>query len=172
MDFVTLAFFIALMSCDNAPGRTNNVKELSVVFAGTTPCSNIIRPIHKIKEEPDCPMAECNCFVVEWKLTLYMDADTKAPTRYILKGISRSIVKETNMYSEPGIKSEAEGSWTIVKGTKTNTDAILYQLNPDKPGMTLSFLKLGDNLLHIVDQNEKLMIGNEFHSYTLNRVSN
>ena len=76
------------------------------------------------------------------------------------------------MYSEPGIKSEAEGRWAIVRGTKTNPDAIVYQLNPDKPGMELSFLKLSDNLLHIVDQNEKLMIGNEFFSYTLNRVAN
>ena len=76
------------------------------------------------------------------------------------------------MYSEPGIKSEAEGKWAIVRGTKTNPGAIFYQLNPGKPGMELRFLKLSDRILHIVDQNEKLMIGNEFHSYTLNRVSN
>ena len=110
--------------------------------------------------------------MVEWELTLYLDADTKEPTRYKLKGINRHIVKETNMYSEPGIKSEAEGKCAIVRGTKTNPGAIFYQLNPGKPGMELRFLKLSDRLLHIVDENEKLMIGNEFHSYTLNRVSN
>ena len=143
-----------------------------MVFAGTTPCGNVIRPLHKIKPEPDCPLEECQCIMVEWELTLYMDANTKNPTHYKLKGINRHSVKETNMYSEPGVKSEAEGRWAIVQGTKTNPGAILYQLNPDKPGMGLSFLKLSDSLLHIVDENGKLMIGNEFFSYTLNRVSN
>lgn len=172
MNPVIFAFFIAMIGCDSAPAGSNPSKETSVVFAGTTPCSNVIRSIHKINPEPDCPLQECKCILVEWELTLYIDANTKAPTRYKLKGINRYIVKETNMYSEPGVKSEAEGKWAIVQGSKTNPGVILYQLNPEKPGMSLSFIKLSDHLLHIVDQNEKLMIGNEFHSYTLNRVSN
>lgn len=172
MDFIIVACLITMIGCNSVPGRSDPSKVSSVVFAGTTPCGNVIRPILKINQEPDCPLEECQCIMVEWELTLYMDANTKEPTRYTLKGINRHTVKETNMYSEPGIKSEAEGRWAIVRGTKTNPDAIFYQLNPDKPGMKLSFLKLSDSLLHIVDQNEKLMIGNEFHSYTLNCVSN
>lgn len=171
MNFIIVACFITLIGCDSVPVRPNFAKDSSVVFAGTTPCGNVIRPIHKINPEPDCPLKECKCIMVEWELTLYLDANTKAPSRYTLKGINRHTVKETNMYSEPGVKSEAEGRWAIVRGTKTNPDAIFYLLNPDKPGTGLSFLKLSDNLLHIVDQNEKLMIGNEFFSYTLNRVS-
>ena len=172
MSFIIVACLIAMFGCNSGPGRSNSAKDSSMVFAGTTPCGNVIRPLHKINPEPDCPLEECKCIVVEWELTLYIDANTKEPTRYTLKGINRHVVKETNMYSEPGIESEAEGRWAIVRGTKTNPDAIFYQLNPGKTGMELSFLKLSDSLLHIVDQNEKLMIGNEFHSYTLNRVSN
>jgi len=172
MNFIIVAFFITMIACDTGHDKSTASKDLSVVFAGTTPCGNVIRPIHKIDPEPDCRLEECKCIMVEWHLTLYTDANTKEPTRYTLKGINRYIVKETNMYSEPGIKREAEGRWTIVRGTKTNPNAILYQLNPDKPGMGLSFLKLSDSLLHLIDQNEKLMIGNEFFSYTLNRVSN
>lgn len=171
MSFITFACLITMIGCNSISDRSNSSKDSFVVFAGTTPCGNVIRQLHKINREPDCPLEECKCIVVEWELTLYVDADTKEPTRYKLKGINRYSVKETNMYSEPGIKSEAEGKWTIIKGTKTNPNAILYQLNPDKQGLSLSFLKLSDNLLHIVDQNEKLMIGNEFHSYTLSRVS-
>ena len=168
-------FFIVILStligCNGVPGPSNSYKDSVLVFAGTTPCGNVIRPIHNISPEPDCQLNTCKCFVVEWELTLYIDANTKQPTHYYLKGVNRYSVKETNMYSEPGTKSEAKGKWTIIKGTKTNSNAVLYQLNPDKPGMKLSFLKLSDNLLHIVDQDEKLMIGNEFHSYTLSRVS-
>lgn len=172
MSFIIVVCLITMIGCNSVPDRSNPSKDSSIVFAGTTPCSNVIRPIHKIKPETDCPLEECNCIMVEWELTLYLDADTKKPTRYKLKGINRHIVKETNMYSEPGIKSEAEGTWTIMQGTKANPDAIFYQLNPGKPGVELRFFKLSDNLLHIADQNEKLMIGNEFHSYTLSRVSN
>lgn len=172
MNLIIFACFITMIGCDTAPARSDSSKDSFIIFAGTTPCGNVIRPIHKINPEPDCPLEECKCMMVEWELTLYMDANTKQPTRYTLKGINRYTVKETNMYSEPGVKSEAEGRWAIVRGTKTNPNAIFYQLNPDKPAMELRFLKLSDSLLHIVDQNEKLMIGNEFFSYTLNRVSN
>ena len=171
MNFIIVACLITMFGCNNVPERVNSSKDSSVVFAGTTPCGNVIRPLHKINPEPDCPQEECQCILVEWELTLYVDANTKEPTRYKLKGINRHTVKETNMYSEPGIKSEAEGKWAIVRGTKTNPNAILYQLNPGNPGMELRLLKLSDDLLHIVDQNERLMIGNEFFSYTLNRVS-
>ena len=172
MNCIIVAVLITMLSCDTGHDNSTASKDSSVAFAGTTPCSNVIRPIHKINPEPDCPLEECKCMMVEWELTLYIDANTKKPTRYTLRGINRYTVKETNMYSEPGTKSEADGRWAIVRGTKTNPNAILYQLNPDKPGMGLSFLKLSDSLLHIIDQNEKLMIGNEFFSYTLNRVSN
>ena len=172
MSFIIVVCLITMIGCNSVPDRSNPSKDSSIVFAGTTPCGNVIRTINKINPETDCPSEECKCIMVEWELTLYVDADTNEPTRYKLKGINRHIVKETNMYSEPGIKSEAEGRWAIVRGTKTNPDAIYYQLNPGKPGMELSLLKLSDNLLHIVDQNEKLMIGNEFFSYTLSRISN
>ncbi len=159
-----------MIGCNNTPDRPTSPKDSSLVFAGATPCSNVIRAIHKIKPEPDCQLNECKCAVVEWKLTLYMNVNTKLPAGYKLEGVNRYIVKETNMYSEPGTKTASEGKWVIIKGTKTDPNAIVYQLNPGEPGMRLSLLKLGDNLLHIIDPDEKLMIGNEFQSYTLNRI--
>jgi hypothetical protein len=156
------------------PECSATVKDTAVfaVFAGTTPCSNVIRPVHKIREEPDCNMVECLCAMVEWKLILYQDPVTRELTYYKLSSTNRFIVKGTNMYSQPGTKTESEGKCTIVRGSKTNPLAILYRLNPDKPAITIDFLRLSDNLLHILDHDGKLMIGNEFWSYTLNRVPN
>ena len=108
--------------------------------------------------------------MVEWKLTLYKNPVTQKPTRYKLTGINRFSVRETNMYSQPGTKTDSEGNWTIARGTKANPDAVLYQLNPDKPGIMISLVKLSDHLLHVLDHDGKLMIGNEFWSYTLTRV--
>jgi hypothetical protein len=139
-------------------------------FAGTTPCSNIIRPIHKIATEPDCVLNECKCIVVEWKFTLYKDPKTQQPTTYKLEGINRHSEKETNMYSQPGTKTASEGKWAIVKGIKTNPSAIVYQLNPGNPKISVSLLRMSDDLLHILDGEGRLMIGDEFFSYTLNKV--
>ena len=76
------------------------------------------------------------------------------------------------MYSEPGTKSETEGNWTIVKGTKTNPNSMVYRLGSDKPETSISFLKISDKLIHLLDIKEKLMIGNESFSYTLSQVAN
>lgn len=174
MHVILLACSIMLMStCFIKPKYSTTGKESVVlaIFAGTTPCSNVIRPLHKIPGESDCELLECRCAMVEWKLTLYMNPVTKEPTDYKLSSINRFIVKGTNMYSQPGTKAESEGKYTIVRGSKTNPNAILYRLNPGKDGISIDFLKLSDNLLHILDHDGNLMIGNESWSYTLNRVS-
>ena len=138
---------------------------LPIVYAGTTPCGQMIRPMHKVSQEADCAL-------VKWTLTLYQDPVTLKPTTYKLSSVNRFIVKGTNMYSEPGTKSEAEGKWIIVKGTKTNPNSIVYRLESDKPGTSISFLKISDKLIHLLDSDGKLMIGNESFSYTLSRVAN
>lgn len=152
-----LAFGDREISSKNLPAQ--------MVFAGTTPCGQMIRPMHKVSPDADCAL-------VKWTLTLYQDAVTMKPTTYKLSSVNRFIVKGTNMYSEPGTKSEREGKWTIMRGTKTNPNATVYRLESDKPGTSISFLKLSDKLIHLLDIDEKLMIGDESFSYTLNRVAN
>lgn len=172
MNLLSFIYMIRMITGMAMPGQSSAMKDSSVIFTGTTPCSNVIRPLHKIKEEPDCKWNECHCMMVEWKLTLYTNSITHEPTGYKLTGINRFSVKETNLPSQPGTKAESEGKWSIVKGTRTNPGAVVYRLDPDKPKISVDMIKLGDNLLHILDHEGRLMIGNEFYSYTLNRVAN
>jgi len=144
---------------------TSKDSPVQMVFVGTTPCGQMIRPMHKVSQEADCAL-------VKWTLTLYQDPVILKPTTYKLSSVNRFIVKGTNMYSEPGTKSETEGKWTIVQGTKTNPNSIVYRLESDKPETSIRFLKLSDKLIHLLDNDGRLMIGNESFSYTLNRVSN
>jgi len=65
-----------------------------------------------------------------------------------------------------------EGKWTIGKGIRSNSNAIVYRLHDIKTNKTISFLKLNDNLLHLLDSDQRLMIGTAAWSYTLNRVPN
>lgn len=121
------------------------------VFAGKSPCLEIAK-------ELNIPV-DADCFKLKWDLTLYYDPATHAPTRYKLGGT----------FYRKGIR---EGTWTIIKGTKTNPDAIVYQLDPDKPQGSLFFLKADDNILFFLDKNRNLLVGSAEFSYTLNRVKN
>ena len=60
----------------------------------------------------------------------------------------------------------------IIKGTKADSNAIVYRLNDDNTNKTISFLKLNANLLHLLDSDQRLMIGSAAWSYTLNRIDN
>ena len=90
---------------------------------------------------------------------LFRDPKTNRPTIYKLEG---------SLYREQA----REGKWVIVRGTKNDANAIVYQLDPDKPGNSFYFLKGDDNILFILDENKNPRVGNIDFSYTLNRVSN
>ena len=76
----------------------------------------------------------------------------------------------TTGFIEGGNKAGMKGTWTIIKGTRSDSHATVYRLHDSKTGKTISLLKLNDNLLHLLDSDQHLMIGSAAWSYTLNRV--
>jgi copper homeostasis protein (lipoprotein) len=110
-------------------GSANENKQggaaVSTIYEGTLPCAD--------------------CEGLKTVLTLYSDARTKAPKSYKLS--------ETYLTNRPGKHTMVTlGQWTILRGTPTNPDATVYQLNPDKPGSPRSFLVVGDNQLKQLGQ--------------------
>ena len=89
-------------------------------------------------------------------LTLYQDSVTHKPTIYKTRGMG---------------KWTGQGKWHILRGTPTDPQAVIFQLDLD-PGTSLFLLKGDDNVLFILDRNKNFLIGNADHSYTLNRVIN
>lgn len=141
----------------NVPSKTTSrtpvVSGPSVVgvFGGRFPCSEIAKD-WKITVSPEC-------WKVKWRLTLYQDSITHQPTTYHLLGtLNRSAARE--------------GKWTVVRGIKTDPEAIVYQLDSDKPEVSVYLMKGDDNVLFILDQQRRLRVGDENLSYTLNRVVN
>ena len=116
-------------------------------FLGRSPCKEVAREINK-------PVSG-DCIKVKWDLTLYQDR-TLAPTTYKLNG---------TFYRE----RTREGTWRIVRGTKANPAAVVYQLDPANSEASLFFLKADDNILFFLDQEKNLMPGNGDFSYTLNK---
>lgn len=159
----SLLFFVIMNSCSqqNAPGDSS----IAGVFVAGTPCSQGTRPLPGIAANADCEL-------IRWKLTLYQHEVTKAPTTYKLHAVYGLPKQGTKEFIGGGKKIEKEGAWTIVKGTASDRNAIVYQLRDMETNKTISFLKLNDNLLHVLDSEQHLMIGSAAWSYTLNRIDN
>ena len=133
------------------------------VFEGITPCSSENLPLLQIGENTDCEQ-------MIWKLTLYQDAATGDPTTYQLTSAYGLSQQGTTGLQGGGTQLNLEGEWTKIQGTKANPKTLVYQLNLDDPQAAISFMKMDDNILHLLNQDESLMVGNAAWSYTLNRT--
>jgi len=132
------------------------------VFVATSPCDDVSRQLLQIP-------ATVKCEMIKWNLILYQDANKLTPTAYSLTFTYGLPEQGTRGLSNGGTRAVREGEWTKVRGTKANRDAVVYQLDPGRHERTLSFLKVDQNLLHLLDRHGNLAVGNAGWSYTLNR---
>lgn len=130
------------------------------VFVGTSPCADFVKPLLKI------PL-DANCDRIKWNLTLDRDLNTGTPTTYKLTS-EYGFHVDNRTYEIRGT-SVGEGKWAIVRGAKANPDAMVFQLNSDKPQISISFLKVDQNILHLLDRDGSLVVGNAAQSFTLSR---
>jgi hypothetical protein len=118
------------------------------VFEGRTPCQGIARELG-IDAGADRNKAK-------WRVTLYCDPATRAPTTYKIEG---------TLYRR-GIR---EGTWSIIAGTADDPGAVVYHLSPARSEAGLSLLKGDDNVLFFLDHDRRPLVGHADFSYTLNR---
>ena len=117
------------------------------VFEGRLPCHEVVFDVLNVAPVP-------GCLKLKSRLTLYNDQETGAPSAYMYMGTS----------------TIREGTWTILQGTEGNPDAVIYQLNLDGSQGPVSFLKVDDNHLFLLDRGGNLLVGNALFSYTLSRI--
>lgn len=113
------------------------------VFEGRTPAMGIAREL-KI-DTPDRTK-------VKWRVTLYQDPKTKAPTTY---KVENSFLRS----------DRREGTWSVVSRERPE----VYQLSKTKTEADLFLLKGDDNVLFFLNQDRKPLVGHVDFSYTLNR---
>ena len=121
------------------------------IFNGRTPGQGIRR---ELKLFPDA-----GCLKIKWRITLFQNPETCAPTTYKI---------ESSLH-RPGKQGTREGTWTIVRGTEADPKAVLYRLAPTKTEPALLLLKGDDNVLFILDEKQKPLVGTADFSYTFNR---
>jgi hypothetical protein len=120
------------------------------VFDGRSPCQEISKELG-VNRGPEC-------IKIKWRLILYRDSITHAPTRYHLEGF---------VYRN----APREGKWSTTRGTANDPSAEVIQLDPDKK-TSMFFFKADDNVLFLLDNKKTLMPGNEHFSYVLYRTEN
>ena len=133
------------------------------VFEASTPCSEGTRPLPGIPVNADCEF-------IRWHLTLYQNPKTFVPGAFKLKYVYGLAKQGTTGFIGGGTAVESQGLWTIVKGTASDSHSIIYRLTDNKTNKTIAFLKLSDDLLHLLDNDQRLMIGTAAWSYTLNKI--
>lgn len=139
------------------PTLTNSTNAISdtalqVVYDGRTPCQEFASE-NKMNVNP-------SCFKLKWKLILNRDAVNHSPTTYTI----RKVVD--------GVPQEVTGNWTIINGTDSNPNALIYQLDPTKPDQTISLFVGDENILFFLHKDKTLFVGNDNFSFTLNRRIN
>jgi len=121
-----------------------------VIYEGRTPCLEISKA-YQLSITPDC-------IKIKWKLTLNRDPITLTPTTYQLRRSNNRM-------------HEIKGNWTIIKGIPSNSNAVIFRLDPDIPEKSFSLLVGDQNVLFMMDRDNQLLTGNSEFSYTLNKRS-
>jgi hypothetical protein len=126
-------------------------KSLQFVFEGRTPCQEIATEHLEMN-------ADQSCFKIKWRLILNRDSITHEPTTCTIRNIVNNQPRDVT------------GRWTIIKGTATNEEAIIYKVQADNLAEPILFFLGDENVLFFLDKDNNPFIGNEDFSFTMNKI--
>ena len=125
-------------------------KSRQLVFEGRTPCQEISTEHPEMNASPFC-------FKIKWRLILNRDSITHEPTICTIRTIVNNQPRDVT------------GRWTIIKGTATNAETIIYDVQADNLAEPILFLLGDENVLFFLDKDNNPFIGNEDFSFTMNK---
>jgi hypothetical protein len=133
------------------------------VFEGITPCSKETRPLSLIPEDTDCEE-------MIWKFMLFQDPSSEEPTTFELTSSYGLSQQNSTGLVNGGTHIKMKGTWEIITGKNFE----VYRLDPDTPddAEPVSFAKIGNDVLHVLNKDGTLMVGHAGWSYTINRTDN
>ena len=150
----TIAFLALVAVASFRQAVTNVASSPNVnVFTGTSPCAEFVKPKLQI------PAGE-NCDRIKWRFSLF-DSGKYELTR------EWGFHVDNRTYLPKGTTS-LSGTWKFAKGRTGDPIGIVVQLDVDKPN-SIAFALVDQNILHLLDSNKSLAVGDSGASYTLSR---
>lgn len=151
---------LVLLSC--VPAAVLGSPERTLEFVGSTPAGTLPREF--LGGLP----ASAPCHNITWCVSLSTNQTKGQSMSFKLTALYRVPSRANPNQSEDGPAVEASGTLDVVRHTRTGS--LIYRLNAEKTRRSLSLLSVGEGLLHLLDADGTLMIGNGGWSYTLNRA--
>jgi hypothetical protein len=131
-------------------------------FAGTTPCDIISR------EFLGGVQTNAPCHSITWKLIMH-PAENGKDGKYSL-AVAYGLPREDDPNQiVDGPKIKWDGRWEIERGSKASANAVVYRLTREGSKTPLRLVKASKHLLHFLNGDKTLRVGNAGWSYTLNR---
>ena len=132
------------------------------IFVAATPCNAVPRHLLAIP-------ANLGCEMIKWRLTLRRDPRNLGRDDFKLQYTYGMTKPGTQGFMNDGFSKEISGNWVISKNTGKTPGNQIFTLQPTSPEGTISFLQVSDRMLHLLDTQGNLMIGNAGFSYTFNK---
>jgi len=150
--FLAKSFEAACASSEAAKGTT-----VSGEFVGNSPCGETIQQLLRI------PL-HTNSDIIRWRVMLLGDGKSSSKGEYELSCEYGPAVANTPGSVHKGKLVKRKGTWKISNGIRSNPSAVVCELQG-----AVSFYKVDENILQILNPDRSLMVGNDGWSYTLNR---
>jgi hypothetical protein len=158
-----IAAFLCTFLLTGLLSATSIVSPKPDYFVAATPCDLVMRPFLRIPMDMDCEL-------VKWNLTLKKSPNQARLSTFTLDyayGMSKAGTQGLN--DEQG-KGHMEGVWKEMPNKGPLPGKVIVSLQPNDLGNDFSFISLNINVMHLLDHEGKLMIGNSGWSYTLNKA--
>jgi hypothetical protein len=156
---INLSFLLTFLVAFTQPEHSNS--PAVDIFVGSSPCDQSMRPFLSIPGEHPCEF-------VKWKLALFENTDQQLP-RFVLEYTYGMSQAGTQGFVNGGTDVKIIGRYNLARSTGTLPGESVIKLQQDAPNLPISFAKLNKNILHMLDNEGQLMIGNAGWSYTLSK---
>lgn len=132
------------------------------IFVAATPCDAVPRQLLSIPADLDCEM-------IKWRLTLRRDPRNLGRDDFKLQYTYGMTKPGTQGFMNDGFSKEISGKWVVSKNPGKTPGKQVFTLQTTTSEVPVTLLQMSDRMLHLLDRQGNLMIGNAGFSYTFNK---
>lgn len=147
---------------DSLDGTHTDTAEAREQFLGSSPCDALPRRFLGIAGDRQCER-------ITWRLAFAGSGDGAGPATYELEAVYGMQIQGAPGFVNGGTSVQMHGTLSVVQGTSVHPTAVVYRMRAQGSTRSADFARVGPDLLHLLDEDGALAVGNSGWSYTLSR---